>query len=224
MAASRTDYARRHGATKRWRASRCTPVRARPRICCRRSTKNHVRAIIDRSLQRLRTWTGPISSSSTGGITRSGWRRRPRSWLGRTPARRQDRSAWRHRISTPTMSQRFAAAGVPMAAMQVQYSLLDHRPEQGFIDACRRHGHPASLLRLRGRRVPRRSGWVRRSLRGSSRTGRLTKHEAHITDDFGGWPLFQLTSRRCGRSRRARCRHRNRWPAAMCWSGRRWRR
>ena len=86
--------------------------------------------------------------------------------------------------------ERFAAAGIPMAAMQVQYSLLDQRPEQGFVEACRRHG--IQLLCY---------GSVAGGFLGETWLGvpepraplenrSLTKYKL-IIDDFGGWSLFQ---------------------------------
>jgi aryl-alcohol dehydrogenase-like predicted oxidoreductase len=86
--------------------------------------------------------------------------------------------------------RRFAAAGVPMASMQVQYSLLDRRPENGLVDACRMHdihllcyGSVAGgFLGDKWLGVPEpRSPLENRS---------LTKYKL-IIDDFGGWSLFQ---------------------------------
>jgi aryl-alcohol dehydrogenase-like predicted oxidoreductase len=81
-------------------------------------------------------------------------------------------------------------AGVPVASNQVQYSVLDGRPERGMVDLCERHG--ISLLcygtvaggflsdRYAGVPEPP-SPFENRS---------LTKYKL-IIDDFGGWSLFQ---------------------------------
>ena len=65
------------------------------------------------------------------------------------------------------------AAGVPLASMQVQYSLLDARPEHGLVDVCRRQRHSPSLLRHGRRRLPERcAGSAGRSRSRPSRTAR----------------------------------------------------
>src|SRR5207244_10017266 len=86
--------------------------------------------------------------------------------------------------------ERLAAAGVPMVSMQVQYSLLDQRPDHGFFDACRRHGMQllcygsvaGGFLSDKWLGAPE----PRAPLENRS----LTKYKL-IIDDFGGWPLFQ---------------------------------
>ena len=45
------------------------------------------------------------------------------------------------------------AAGIPLASMQVQYSVLDRRPENGFSALVPGSWRPALLLRLGGRRI-----------------------------------------------------------------------
>jgi len=81
-------------------------------------------------------------------------------------------------------------AGIDIVANQVQYSALDHRPEQGMVTLCQRHG--ISLLcygtvaggllsdRYLGAPEPR------EPLENRS----LLKYKL-IVDDFGGWSLFQ---------------------------------
>ena len=75
--------------------------------------------------------------------------------------------------------------------MQVQYSLLDRRPENGLAALCGRHGVASALLRHGRRRLPRRSLARRsRSRRPPLENRSLTKYKL-IIDDFGGWDLFQ---------------------------------
>jgi len=81
-------------------------------------------------------------------------------------------------------------AGVPVVSNQVQYSVLDHRPERGMIELCEKHS--ISLLcygtvaggflsdRYLGTPAPR-PPFENRS---------LTKYRL-IIDDFGGWEPFQ---------------------------------
>ena len=81
-------------------------------------------------------------------------------------------------------------AGIPLASMQCQYSLLDHRPENGLAALCAARG--VGLLAY---------GTVAGGFLGDRWLGRpepegplenrsLTKYKL-IIDDFGGWALFQ---------------------------------
>jgi aryl-alcohol dehydrogenase-like predicted oxidoreductase len=183
----RTEYRRRHGAEALSRIKVHTKfvpdLELLPQI-----RRTHVREIIDRSLRRLRMerldlvqfhwWDYAIP----GCLETAAWldelRRAGKiDLLGGT------------NFDTDHV-ERFAAAGIPMASMQVQYSLLDHRPEQGFIKACRRHG--INLLcygSVAGGFLGER--WLDAAEpRAPLENRSLTKYKL-IIDDFGGWPLFQ---------------------------------
>ena len=187
LGAFRSDYARRHGAEALARVkvhTKCVPDLALlPRL-----KKADVRAIVDRSLQRLRQerldlvqfhwWDYAIPGCLEAAHWLDELRRDGKiDLLGGT------------NFDTEHV-ERFAAAGIPMVAMQVQYSLLDHRPEHGFTEACRRHGiqllcYGAVAGGFLGEK------WLgapepRAPLENRS----LTKYKL-IIDDFGGWPLFQ---------------------------------
>ncbi len=81
-------------------------------------------------------------------------------------------------------------AGVPVVCHQVQYSLLDHRPERGMVDLCERHNIAlmcygtvaGGFLSDRYLGVP--------ELQPPFENRSLTKYKL-IIDDFGGWELFQ---------------------------------
>lgn len=81
-------------------------------------------------------------------------------------------------------------AGVPVATLQAQYSLLDARPENGMLDFCRAHdiallcyGTVAGgFLSERWLGAPEPAGVL------ANRS--LVKYKL-IIDDFGGWPLLQ---------------------------------
>jgi aryl-alcohol dehydrogenase-like predicted oxidoreductase len=81
-------------------------------------------------------------------------------------------------------------AGIPLLSMQVQYSLLDHRPESGLVQLCQKHrvallcyGSVAGgFLSDDWLGAPEPSG----ALENRS----LVKYKL-IIDDFGGWALFQ---------------------------------
>jgi aryl-alcohol dehydrogenase-like predicted oxidoreductase len=92
-------------------------------------------------------------------------------------------------------------AGVPLVSMQVQYSLLDQRPENGLVALCQERGMKllcygtvaGGFLSERWLGVPE-----PQELFGNRS---LVKYKL-IIDDFGGWPLFQTmltTLREIGR-------------------------
>ena len=118
-------------------------------------------------------------------------------------------------------TEALVAAGVPLASMQVQYSLLDARPENGLVDACRRARRPAPLLRHGGGRLPeRRAGSAQPEPQPPFENRSLTKYKL-IIDDFGGWALFQelLAALRADR-RPPRRRHRHGREPLRCSTGR----
>jgi aryl-alcohol dehydrogenase-like predicted oxidoreductase len=81
-------------------------------------------------------------------------------------------------------------AGVPLVSMQVQYSLLDARPENGLIDLCRRNGvHLLCYGSVAGGFLS--DAWLAKPEPKPPFENRsLTKYKL-IIDDFGGWELFQ---------------------------------
>jgi aryl-alcohol dehydrogenase-like predicted oxidoreductase len=86
--------------------------------------------------------------------------------------------------------QQFVDAGVIPSTIQLQYSVLDHRPENGMAEFCARHdikmlcyGTVAGgFLSERYLRNPEPTDML------ENRS--LTKYKL-IIDDFGGWELFQ---------------------------------
>jgi len=82
------------------------------------------------------------------------------------------------------------AAGLPLASMQVQYSVLDRRPENGFADLCCARG--VALLcygAVAGGFLSDR--WLGAPEPTPPLANRsLTKYKL-IVEDFGGWALFQ---------------------------------
>lgn len=89
-------------------------------------------------------------------------------------------------------------AGVPLLAMQTQYSLLDARPENGLADVCQ--GGGVALLcygTLAGGFLGER--WLGQpEPTGELENRSLTKYKL-IIDDFGGWALFQDLLKACRR-------------------------
>ena len=93
-------------------------------------------------------------------------------------------------FDTPHLSE-ITAAGVPIVAHQLQYSLVDDRPNIKMVEFCRSHGIVLLCYgtvsggflseRWLGRPEPRLGLLQNRS---------LVKYKL-IIDDFGGWDLFQ---------------------------------
>ena len=81
-------------------------------------------------------------------------------------------------------------AGIPLISTQVQYSLLDSRPERGLVELCRAHGlHLLCYGTLAG-------GLLSQDWLGQPEPDGLLANRSHtkyklIIEDFGGWPLFQ---------------------------------
>ncbi|SDR60146.1 Predicted oxidoreductase [Rhizobiales bacterium GAS191] len=153
-----------------------------------RISKAHIGAIVDQSLRRLRVerldlvqfhwWDYEIA----GCIDALGWLDELRrdgkiALIGGT------------NFDTPHV-EGIMAAGLKLASMQVQYSVLDQRPEHGLVAACRRHG--IQLLcygSVAGGFLGERwLGVAEPSWPLENRS--LVKYKL-IIDDFGGWPLFQ---------------------------------
>ncbi len=102
-------------------------------------------------------------------------------------------------------SAELIAAGFPLASMQVQYSLLDARPEHGLVALSRKHDvHLLCYGSVAGGFLSDR--WLGRPEPKPPFENRsLTKYKL-IIDDFGGWDLFQAllgTLRRIADTRHA---------------------
>jgi aryl-alcohol dehydrogenase-like predicted oxidoreductase len=84
----------------------------------------------------------------------------------------------------------FVDAGVPVLVNQLQYSLVDNRPERQQIDFCRRHG--IALLtygHLLGGFFS--EDWLGAPEPREPYPNRSLRKYKLIIDDFGGWALFQ---------------------------------
>ena len=81
-------------------------------------------------------------------------------------------------------------AGVPIATHQIQYSLLDQRPQNGMVDYCRTH--QMALLcygTVAGGFLSER--WLGQAEPAGPLTNRSLVKYKLIIDDFGGWDAFQ---------------------------------
>ena len=86
--------------------------------------------------------------------------------------------------------QEILSAGVPVAALQLQYSVLDHRPEHGMVDLCAANN--IALLcygTVAGGFLSNR--WLGRESPVEPMANRSLVKYRLIIDDFGGWALYQ---------------------------------
>jgi aryl-alcohol dehydrogenase-like predicted oxidoreductase len=87
------------------------------------------------------------------------------------------------------VSRALLDAGVPLVSMQVQYSLLDTRPENGLADLCAARGmRLLSYGTLAGGFLS--EAWLGKAEPTDLTNRSLIKYKL-IIDDFGGWALFQ---------------------------------
>ncbi len=85
-------------------------------------------------------------------------------------------------------------AGVPLRSMQVQYSLLDRRPERALVPLCRQ----ANMLLLcygtiAGGFIT--DAWLGQPEPGAELSNRSLIKYKLVIDDFGGWAAFQALLR-----------------------------
>jgi len=187
----RTEYARRHGEA----ALRQVKVHTKfvPDLDSLATLdRGRVRATIERSLMRLRTerldlvqfhwWDYGVPGCIEAGL-----------WLEELRAEGKINLIGGTNFDTPH-TEALVHADVPLASMQVQYSLLDARPENGLVEACQRLG--IRLLCY---------GTVAGGFLGDAWLGKpepkppfenrsLTKYKL-VIDDFGGWDFFQTLLR-----------------------------
>lgn len=151
-------------------------------------TRDKVRTTIERSLQRLRCerldlvqfhwWDYSVPGCIQAGL-----------WLEELRREGKIHVIGGTNFDTPH-TEALVSAGVPLVSMQVQYSLLDARPENALVDLCRRHGiHLLVYGTVAGGFLS--DAWLGKSEpRPPFENRSLTKYKL-IIDDFGGWDLFQ---------------------------------
>jgi aryl-alcohol dehydrogenase-like predicted oxidoreductase len=151
-------------------------------------SKAHVRAVIDRSLRRLgmerldlvqfHWWDYALPGCVETAL-----------WLKELQQEGKIDLLGGTNFDTPHTSE-LLAAGVPLVSMQVQYSLLDPRPEHGLVGLCgERNIHLLCYGSVAGGFLSDR--WLGCAEPAPPFENRsLTKYKL-IIDDFGGWALFQ---------------------------------
>lgn len=150
--------------------------------------RQYVERVIDRSLQRLQVerldlvqfhwWDLSVARYVETALELDRLRRAGK--IGRLAVTNFD---------TPHLAE-IVAAGVPIVAHQLQYSLVDDRPNIRMIEFCR--AHAIELLcygTVLGGFLS--EHWLNKpEPRGTAQNRSLVKYKL-IIDDFGGWDLFQ---------------------------------
>jgi aryl-alcohol dehydrogenase-like predicted oxidoreductase len=153
-----------------------------------RMSRGYVQSVIDRSLQRLglerldlvqfHWWDYAVPGCLEAAL-----------WLTELQGAGKIDLIGGTNFDTPHV-EALAATGVPLKALQVQYSVLDQRPENGLAAACRRLGvHLLCYGTVAGGFIG--EAWLGRPEPvGPLENRSLTKYKL-IIEDFGGWDLFQ---------------------------------
>jgi aryl-alcohol dehydrogenase-like predicted oxidoreductase len=148
----------------------------------------YVRRIVGRSLERLRTHRLDLVQFhwwdyAVPGLVETAQR------LTELQAEGRVRLVGVTNFDTPTTAL-MLDAGVPIVSLQVQYSLLDRRPERQMLALCRERG--VKLLcygTIAGGFLT--DAWLGRSDPVDSLTNRSLIKYRLIIDEFGGWAAFQ---------------------------------
>jgi aryl-alcohol dehydrogenase-like predicted oxidoreductase len=147
-----------------------------------------VEAIVDTSLRRLRMERLDLVQFHWWDYAHPGWMD-VFQWL----AELRQAGKIRHVGGTNFDTEHVAAvlaAGIPLVALQVQYSALDRRPAHGLVDLCLKHD--VRLLcygSVAGGFLSDR--WLGRTEPVDPLENRSLVKYKLIIDDFGGWDLFQ---------------------------------
>ena len=187
IGAFRAEYSRRHGAEALGRIkvhTKCVPDLARLHDVDR----TYIRAVVDTSLKRLRAerldlvqfhwWDYDVP----GYIEAAGW-------LSEMQREGKIDRIGGTNFDTPRSAE-LVAAGVDLVSLQVQYSLIDNRPEHALVDFCRRNRvHLLCYGTVAGGFLSDR--WLGApEPRPPFENRSLTKYKL-VIDDFGGWGLLQ---------------------------------
>lgn len=151
-------------------------------------TKADIAGIVDRSLQRLHMDQLDLVQFHWWDYEQPRWLEAI-GWLDELRREGKLRFISGTNFDTPHVRE-ILAAGIPLASMQVQYSVLDRRPENGFVELCRAHN--VGLLcygSVAGGFLSDR--WLGKPEPGAPFANRSLVKYKLIIDDFGGWDLFQ---------------------------------
>jgi aryl-alcohol dehydrogenase-like predicted oxidoreductase len=150
--------------------------------------RRDVEAIIDRSLRRLKMERLDLVQFHWWDYSEPRWLDALR-WLDDLRSKGKVRLIGGTNFDTAHV-RAIIEAGVPLASMQVQYSVLDRRPENGLSALCR--GHGVGLIcygSVAGGFLSDR--WLGQPEPVQPQANRSLVKYKLIIDDFGGWALFQ---------------------------------
>jgi len=150
--------------------------------------KKHVERIIDRSLHRLGVerldlvqfawWDYEVPRYVETAL-----------WLDEQRRAGKIRLLGATNFDVPHLAE-IVAAGVPLVAHQVQYSLLDRRPERGMVEFCRQHGIQLLAYGTLGGGFLSERYLDRPDPEPPLANRSLVKYRLMI-DELGGWDRFQ---------------------------------
>jgi aryl-alcohol dehydrogenase-like predicted oxidoreductase len=150
--------------------------------------RRDIEAIVDRSLCRLRMDRLDLVQFHWWDYSEPRWLE-ALAWLDDQRARGKLRLVGATNFDAPH-ARAILEAGIPLASMQVQYSVLDRRPENGLSTLCTTHG--VGLIcygSIAGGFVSDR--WLGEPEPSGALANRSLVKYKLIIDDFGGWRLFQ---------------------------------
>lgn len=164
--------------------TKCVPDYDRLTSCDRA----YLTGIIDRSLERLGVAQLDLVQFHWWNLTQSGYVEA----LGiLSDLRREGKIAHLGLTNFNTaLTREILDAGIPLVSTQVQYSLLDSRPDQGLIALCQERG--VQLLcygTLAGGLLS--DAWLGQAEPTEPLANRSHTKYKLIIEDFGGWDLFQ---------------------------------
>ena len=183
----RAEYAARHGAGALARLKVHTKFVPDLDMLPQMS-RSYVQSVIDRSLRRLGLECLDLVQFHWWDYTVPGCVETA-LWLAELQRVGKIKLLGGTNFDTPHV-EALATAGVPLNSLQVQYSVLDRRPENGLAAVCARLGvHLMCYGTVAG-------GFMGETwLGGPEPTGSLENRSLAkyklIIDDFGGWNLFQ---------------------------------
>lgn len=150
--------------------------------------KRYAERVVDRSLQRL-------GVERLDMVQFSWWTYEVPGWVEAAVWLKELQQAGKIRLISATnfntdATRQILQAGVKLATMQVQYSLLDNRPEKGLADVCKEHGvHLLCYGTVAGGFLG--EAWLDEAEPLPPFENRsLVKYRLMI-DEFGSWVLFQ---------------------------------
>lgn len=147
-----------------------------------------VQRAIDRSLRRLRVETLDLVQFHWWDYAVPGYVE-VAGWLADLRQAGKIRHLGVTNFDVPRLTE-LLDAGLPIVAHQVQYSLVDRRPEHGMVELCRSRG--VGLLcygALQGGFLSAR--WLGVPAPGDTLENRSLAKYRLILDEWGDWPLFQ---------------------------------